>query len=242
MTGDASRTLEDYDRMGAAYAADTDRDPVKAGYERPAMLAMAGDVAGKRVLDLGCASGSLTQALAARGAHVVGVDLNPRFVEAARARDLGERVSFHVADISRPMPMLASGSFDVVMASLVLHYLEDWSGALAEIRRVLAPGGALLVSTHHPAVDIELADDAAPYFSTTLLTDTWHKAGRPFKVRYYHRPLGAIVDAIADAGFLIERMPEPRPDPDAFAGHEALLQRIRERPFFLFVKAVRPRA
>ena len=61
-----------------------------------------------------------------------------------------------------------------------------------------------------------IATPPAPYFETVLLTDTWSKGGREFQVRFYHRPISAIVDALADAGFLIERIPEPLPDPDAF--------------------------
>ena len=71
-----------------------------------------------------------------------------------------------------------------------------------------------------------------------LLTDTWRKAGREFTVRFYHRPLSAIVDALADAGFLVERMPEPLPDQDAFSDNPYLYQRMRDAPWFLFVRAI----
>jgi SAM-dependent methyltransferase len=56
---------------------------------------MAGDVRGKRVLDVGCASGGLSEAFAERGARVVGIDLNPRLIERARER-LGSRAEFRV--------------------------------------------------------------------------------------------------------------------------------------------------
>ena len=235
---DARRTLDDYEQMADAYADDADTDPWKVLYDRPAILAMAGDVRAKRVLDAGCASGALAELLVARGASVVGVDLNPRLVARACKR-LGGRADFHVADLAAPMPFLESASFDVVTASLVLHYIADWGPTLLEFARILRPGGALLVSTHHPTQDIEFGTGPVPYFETVLLTDTWHKAGREYQVRYYHRPISAIVDALADAGFLVERIPEPIPDREAFAAHPGVYDRISRGPWFLFIRAVK---
>jgi SAM-dependent methyltransferase len=238
MTDDARRTLRDYDQMGDAYADDADTDPIKASYDRPAMVAMAGDVRGLRVLDAGCASGVLAELLVAGGATVVGVDLNPRLVERARQR-LGLDADLHVADLSTPMPFLASGSFDMVTASLVLHYIADWEPALREFARVLRPGGLLLISTHHPIQTSVLAEPPTPYFDTVLLADRWTKGGREHVVHYYHRPLSAIVDSLADAGFLVERIPEPIPDPRAFAGRPRFYERVGRGPWFLFIRAVK---
>jgi len=230
------RALADYDQMADLYADDAAVDPIKVSYDRPTILAMAGDVRDKHVLDVGCASGGLSEAFAERGASVVGVDLNPRLIERARER-LWSKVEFHVADIAAPLPFLETGSFDVVAASLVLHYLADWGPPLREFARILRPGGVLLISTHHPTQDVMIATPPAPYFETVLLADTWRKGGREFQVRFYHRPISAIVDALADAGFLIERIPEPVPDPSAFPDR-AFYERIRRGPWFLFIRAV----
>ncbi len=235
---DAQRVQVDYDQMADIYADDADRHPMNVSYERPAMLAMAGDVEGGRVLDVGCAAGALSEAFVARGASVVGIDVNARLVQRARER-LGGRADFHVADISAAMPFLARAWFDVVSASLVLHYLADWAPALREFHRVLRADGSLLISTHHPIQDVEISEPPAPYFETTLLTDTWRKGGRDFEVRFYHRPLSAIVDALAEAGFLVERIPEPIPDPEAFADSPGLYEQMTRRPWFLFIRAVK---
>jgi hypothetical protein len=56
-------------------------------------------------------------------------------------------------------------------------------------------------------------------------------------VRFYHRPISVIVDALADAGFLIERIPEPVPDPKAFSDR-VFYERTRLGPWFLFIRAV----
>ena len=73
---DARRTLADYAPMLDAYADDADRDPLKVAFDRPTILAMAGDLRGKRVLDAGCATGALAVALADRGAQVVGISVD----------------------------------------------------------------------------------------------------------------------------------------------------------------------
>ena len=238
MTDDARRVLDDYRPMTDAYAEDADHNPCQASYERPALLAMAGDVAGLRIVDVGCAAGPLTEMLVERGAQVVGVDLNPRFIELARVR-LGGRATFHVADIAEPLPFLGTGAFDIVIASLVLHYLRDWGPPLREFARALRPGGLLLISTNHPTKDMVLAEPGASYFETMLLTDTWDKGGREHTVRFYHRPLGKIVDGLADPGFLIERILEPIPERAAFAGSEAFYEQMIKGPHFLFIRAVR---
>jgi SAM-dependent methyltransferase len=169
------------------------------------------------------------------------VDLNARFVELARTR-LGDRATFRVADVSKPLSFLADGSFDIVVASVVLHYLRDWGPPLREFARLLRPDGLLLISTHHPTKDMVLADPGASYFDTFLLTDTWDKGGLAHIVHFYHRPISAIVDALADAGFLIERIPEPIPDRGAFTGQEAFYDRMMEGPHFLFIRAIRHRS
>ena len=238
MSGDSERTVDDYDAMADVYAEDADRNPMNASYERPAMLEMAGDLRGRRVLDVGCAAGALSEALVARGASMVGIDVTERLVVRARAR-LDGGAEFHVADIAEPMPFLASGSFDLITASLVLHYVADWGPTLREFHRVLKSEGALLISTHHPVMDIEIADPPVDYFATVLLTDTWRKGGRDFTVRFYHRPLRAIVSALTDAGFLIERIHEPIPDRESFAATPALYERMRRGPGFLFLRAVK---
>lgn len=93
---------------------------------------------------------------------VTGFDVSAAMVDRARRR-LGDDADLRVADLSAPLPF-ADAAFDDVVASLVLHYLEDWSGPLAELRRVLKPGGRLLLSVLHPAVYAIVHPDA-DYFA-----------------------------------------------------------------------------
>src|SRR5215472_10614175 len=144
----ADAVANDYDGFAEAYSAENEASLLNAYYERPAMLALAGDVAGRRILDAGCGSGPLSAALRDRGAIVTGFDKSAGMVELARRR-LGDGADLQVADLGGPLPF-PDGEFDDVIASLVLHYLEDWGPPLAELRRVLKPGGRVLVSVEHP--------------------------------------------------------------------------------------------
>ena len=118
-----------YDSFAESYSTENEPSLINGYYERPAMIDLAGDVNGHRVLDAGCGSGPLSAALRAKGAVVAGFDSSSAMVELARQR-LGEDADLHVADLSQPLSF-ADSAFDDVVASLVLHYLQDWTAPLA---------------------------------------------------------------------------------------------------------------
>ncbi len=195
-----------YDGFAQAYADDNESNLFNAYYERPAMLALAGDVDGRRVLDAGCGSGLLASALRANGAQVTGFDGSPAMVELARNR-LGAGVDIQVADLAEPLPF-DDAEFDDVVASLVLHYLADWDAPLAEMRRVLRPGGRLLLSVNHPAI-FKLANLDADYFALTEYSEEYTFSDETGVLTYWHRPLHAMTSAFTDAGFAISVISEP---------------------------------
>ena len=80
---------------------------------------------------------------------MTGIDKSAGMLELARRR-LGDDADLLVAELGSPLPF-PDDTFDDVTASLVLHYLEDWGPALAELRRVLKPGGRLIVSVSIPS-------------------------------------------------------------------------------------------
>jgi SAM-dependent methyltransferase len=222
-----------YDTFAAAYAADNETNAFNALYERPAMLALLGDVHTKRVLDAGCGAGALAEAMLARGALVTGLELSRDMAELARTR-LGDRATIHVADLSEPLAMCTDASFDVVVASLVLHYLEHWEPALREFRRVLAPGGALVLSTHHPTMDWQL--HGGSYFETRRLTETWTKAGVPATVTFWRRPLTAMIAAFRSSGFEIDNIVEPMPTAECAERFPKGYVTLTTAPRFLFFR------
>jgi len=204
-------TANDYDSFADAYSTENESNLFNAYYERPAMLRLAGDVSGRRVLDAGCGSGPLSAMLRAKGAVVTGVDASPAMVELARQR-LGGDADLRVADLGGPLPF-ADAEFDDVVASLVLHYLEDWGGPLSELRRVLRPGGRLMVSVNHPCA-YAIVYPEADYFAVTEYSEDYTFDGDVTWLTFWHRPLHAMTDAFAAAGFSITTVSEPPPAPD----------------------------
>jgi ubiquinone/menaquinone biosynthesis C-methylase UbiE len=184
-----------YDSFAEAYAAETESNLINGYYTRPAVLDLAGDVAGRRILDVGCGAGPLLAALRERGAVVTGVDSSTKMLELARQR-LGDGADLHPADLSSPLPF-PDGAFDDVIVCLVLHYLEDWTAPLTELRRVLAPGGRLIVAVNHPTVN-KLADPDADYFATRKFSHEHTFGGQNAVLTYWHRPLHAMTGAFTE--------------------------------------------
>jgi SAM-dependent methyltransferase len=224
--------LNDYDGFAEGYTAVNENNLVHAYYERPAMLALAGGVAGRRILDAGCGAGALLASLRERGAIVTGIDKSAGMLELAQRR-LGDVADLRVAELGSPLPF-PDGTFDDVTASLVLHYLEDWGPALAEIRRVLKPGGRLIVSVNHPFAESPWHPGAGPkpdYFATYSYTVEWTAGGRSALLRFWNRPLHAMTDAFSAASFRISVISEPTLAPDT--PHELLPDGIADGWGFL---------
>jgi SAM-dependent methyltransferase len=234
---DADRAALQYDAMGGAYQAANDEGAFNASYERPATIALLGDVSGRRVLEAGCGPGALTAWLTDHGAAVTALDVSPEMVRLARER-VGRGAKILEADLAQPLTFAADRSMDLVVASLVLHYVKDWAPVLDEFHRVLADDGAVVFSTHHPAMDWQL-HSPGDYFAVKQVTETWEKGGRPYEVTFWRRPLRAITAAIAGSGFLIERLVEPEPVPGLGERDPEADHRLRTNPAFLFFRLVK---
>jgi SAM-dependent methyltransferase len=235
-TGDGMEIDNDYDAFAAAYSEDNENNAFNAFYERPASLGLMGDVAGKRVLDAGCGSGLHAAALIERGARVTGIDKSSALLEIARRR-LGLESDLAQADLNEPLAF-GSDTFDAILASLVMHYLEDWSLPLREFRRILAPDGRLVISTHHPFMDHALAG-GTDYFATYEFVDEWEKGGQAMSMRFWHRPLHAMIDALQGAGFAVLKISEPQPLPEAKDLFPEAYEVLSTAPRFLFLLAQR---
>jgi len=122
---------------------------LRAGAEnKRAIMRMMLPARGGVLVDVGCADGADTVALAQRigASTVVGLELADQFIEPARARGVDVRQ----VDITQPWP-LADASVDVVHSNQVIEHLAQTDGFMREIRRVLAPGGYAVVSTNNLA-------------------------------------------------------------------------------------------
>ncbi|TQS75199.1 class I SAM-dependent methyltransferase [Ornithinibacillus gellani] len=230
------QTIKDtYDQLARTYQDDIDEgSPYNAYYERPAMLAaLPQSLAGKKVLDADCSAGWYSERLLERGATVTGMDISPEMIKAAKAR-LGKKASFNCHDLEKPLPF-ERDTFDIIICSLTLHYIKDWSQPMAEFARVLKPGGILLFSVHHPFMDFTRFE-CADYFDTIQLTDRWHKPSITIDVSFYRRPLQQIIHALVPK-FMIEELIEPQPLEKMNEANGDAYNYLMTNPHFLIVKA-----
>ena len=206
-----------------------------AHYDRPACLSLLGDVAGRRVLDAACGPGLYAEELIRRGADVIGFDQSPRMVELCRQRvGPGE---FRVHDLADPISWLPDRSVDLVLFALAIEYVDDRVAALRELRRVLRPGGALGFSRLHPTGD--WLRHGGSYFDVRVIHETW---GTGWQVHYWLAPLEVTCEEVFQAGFLTERLLEPRPIPEAAAINPEDYEQLSREPkgFIAFRLVPRP--
>jgi predicted TPR repeat methyltransferase len=95
----------------------------------------------RRAIDLGCGTGLVARAFAAQTDEIIGIDLSPRMIELARATGL--YAALEVAEILDGLGGKPDASADLVLAADVMVYVHDMAPLLAEVARVLAPGGLL---------------------------------------------------------------------------------------------------
>jgi SAM-dependent methyltransferase len=228
--------VTDYDEFAARYARHTAKSLFNAGYERPALLSALGPVAGKRVLDLGCASGELMVALLEQDVReVIGLDVShPLLTYAAtQTAPFGNRARTIQANLNDTLPSL--GSFDAIACSLVLHYLRDWHPLLSALKDMLNPRGRLVFSTHHPEMT---AHRVRNYFDICLVDDVWAIDGVPTAVHYYHRPLEAILAPVLAVGLTLTAVIEPHLPIDSITSDNPVVTQLATSPVFLIVSAV----
>jgi 2-polyprenyl-3-methyl-5-hydroxy-6-metoxy-1,4-benzoquinol methylase len=216
--------------------------------EHADLLALLPEVDGRRVLDLGCGAGQLAHHLATTGAaEVVGVDVSERMLALARAERTHPRVTYRreaVETLAFP-----PARFDLVVSSLVFHYVDNYPRLVSRIAEWLAPGGILVYSTEHPMFTARLPGDGwvldsagrRTGWSVDRYSDEGAREERWFVpgVRKVHRTLSTLVNGIVDAGLVVERVVEPIPSVQWLRDHP-LADDERRRPIFLLARAHKP--
>ena len=229
-------TRDAYERLAPVWASTTDDGPFNGLLERPALRSLVPrPLGGKVVLDAACGSGAQCEWLLAEGADVTGIDLSPAMVEETRRR-CRNNGRFFVADLAAPLP-LEPGSLDGITCSLALHYLRDWNEPLRSFRNLLGPTGWVVLSLDHPFAP-PLRSQHGGYFDTELVSDTWRKGDVEVTQHFWRRPLAAVSDAFADAGFAIDRVCEPQPTAEALKRFPLDLAKVDGIPGFIVYRLV----
>jgi ubiquinone/menaquinone biosynthesis C-methylase UbiE len=240
----------------------------RAGYDiyrdfinSPAFFAMLPDVAGRRVLDIGCGEGYNTRLLAARGARAVGIDIAEQFVEYAIASEREEPCGIEYRIASAVELPFADATFDAATAFMSLMDIPETDRVLAEAFRVLRPGGFFQFSISHPCFDTPfrrtVRDENGQKIGVEV-GDYWGKVdGRverwlfssappevrekfePFETPRFTRTLSGWLNLMLDTGFSIERFGEPYASDEAIRARPRLV-RARVVADFLQVRLRKP--
>lgn len=246
----------------------------RAGYDvyrdlvnTPAFLRLLGDVAGLRGLDVGCGEGHNTRLLARAGAKMMAIDISETFLGHARQAEADEPLGINYRLASAQALPFDDASFDLATAFMSLMDVPQPGRAIAEIARVLAPGGLFQFSITHPCFQTPqwrwIRDEAGrrtgvvcgDYFGPTGdggagdgRIDEWTfgaappeaRAGLPpFSIPRFDRTLEWWINTLRDAGFAIDRIAEPCADEATVAAHPAVAD-TRIVAYFLHIRCRKP--
>ena len=187
---------------------------------------------GRATLDLGCGEGRVGARLRELGHSPTGVDASPTLAAAALERGAYDSV---VEADAAALPF-DDGAFDLVVAFMSLHDMDDAAGAVREAARVLVPGGRLAIATLHPS---KSAAEVRDYFKTERYDFPLDRDGIQLVFSSLHHSLEAYFTLLRHAGFFVEDLREPRPTAEHLSQRPELAEQMRT-PALLHLLARRP--
>jgi SAM-dependent methyltransferase len=207
--------------------------------------ALLPDLAGKRIVDLGCGFGWFSRHAAEQGAaSVLGLDLSENMIARARTETVSPAVRYEIADLDQLD--LPEGGFDFAYSSLAFHYVADFDRLVRSIHSALLPGSSFVFTIEHPIYMAPSKPEWAEVGGATVWpvdgylvegsrTTDWLAKG----VVKYHRTLGTTLNALIGAGFVIRHVEEWRPSAAQLAEHPEWQVELN-RPMFLLIACDRP--
>jgi ubiquinone/menaquinone biosynthesis C-methylase UbiE len=207
---------------------------------------MLPDFKGRRVLDLGCGFGWHCRFAAQDGAKsVIGVDISQNMLNEARNKTKAENIQYicmPIEEIDFP-----DNSFDVIVSSLALHYIQSFEDILSKISKCISNGGVFVFSVEHPIFTAQGAQDWHYDEKGNMLhwpVDHYFTEGvrnanfLGEEVIKYHRTLTTYLNSLIKAGFEITGLVEPKPEEKSLYTVPGMLDELR-RPMMLLVSATK---
>lgn len=202
-------------------------------------LQVIGDLSGLDVLDAGCGEGYLSRILAQGGARVTGIDISPRLIEIARAKDLDGAIEYQVADLSQPLPTY-QGRFDLVTSYFVLNDVCDYQGFLTTLASALKPAGRLVLLMNNP-YSFVVRGHITDYFAASGQAFPYRGlAEEGVKVYFWHRTLEEYLSACFAVGLQVRRLVDvPTPEGSFKRRSDTLIPEGYHFPFFTILSLVK---
>lgn len=185
---------------------------------------------GERVLDVACGAGRFARQMADAGATVTAIDHSEAFLNRARQRSEGyegriEYLNVNATDAGALLK-LGEGAFDAAVCTMGLMDMASITPLLSTLPRLLKPGGRFVFSVTHPVFN---SGDSRPMMEQVFeetdirmryavsVADYLHGrmqpgfgiAGQPTQQHYFHRPVGMLLNACFEHGFVLDRFEEP---------------------------------
>jgi ubiquinone/menaquinone biosynthesis C-methylase UbiE len=198
---------------------------------------------GGRLIDVGCGEGQVARmATDLNEMSVLGVD--PAMTQVSVATERGGGPAY-VQGSAAALPV-ATGGVDAAVACLVFEHIEDLDAALAEVARVVRPGGTFLFLLNHPLlqtpgsgwIDDQVLDPPEQYWRIgpyLVEGDTVEQVENGVFIRFFHRPLSRYLNTAAELGLQLVRMEEPAP-PKGFLDRAPEYLEAASIPRLLFLR------
>lgn len=213
--------------------------------EWPSLRSLLPEMAGQKVLDLGCGYGWFSHWAAEQGAEsVIGLDVSHKMLERAETSHRHPRITYRRADLEHLE--LEPSSATLAYSSLTLHYISDLAALLRTIYQALVPGGKLVFSIEHPIFMASLHPDwmVDEHHRKTWPVDHYQVEG-PRSTNWLsdnvikqHRTLGTLLNLLIDTGFTLNHINEWGPSAEDLSARPALAEEVH-RPMMLIVAASR---
>ncbi len=228
---------ESYEVYADNYMKGTEQKPWITHYERPNMHLLidkyVNNTENKTILDCGCATGYYSKYFIDKGADVIAVDNSSAMVKITKERTDGKAKVYN-ADLNKSLNFIEDNSIDVIICSLVLQYIKDWTLIMSEFYRTMSVDGIIIASTHHPIMDYVLYK-SDNYYDLKLVIDQWEGFDVDFTVKYYTRPLHKYIQPYIEAGFTLNEIFEPLPSYELMNKDLKAFNRLIQKPGFLFI-------
>ena len=202
--------LEAYEKIADGFNELAPSKAENAYIEQPAMRSAVGNVRGLKILDAGCGPGILAEYLMHEGAKVIGFDISPKMIEHAKNR-VQKNAMFFVADMAKPLPIDQDEQFDMVVASLSIDYIKDWTTPLKEFHRLLKPKGKFVFTVQHPIGSWNWYKPHSAHGVQFVEKEWMSFSGDPVVMPDYYRSFGDIINPLIVNGFKILAVEDLRP-------------------------------